>query len=231
MSALDLLPPAQQGLGRRERQRRAMLAEILQVSLDIMAEEGVAGLSLAEVARRIGVKPPSLYKHVDSKQAVYDALFAAGTRQHWAAVDAELEGLEPGLEQLAAGFEATVRWSIEHPVLTQLLFWRTVPGFEPSPASFAPSIEVIERTREVLQAAVDKGQLQPRAATDAGLALFTCLISGVITQQLANEPDAAFGEGRFTRHTREAFDLFIDHFRAGAGARPDETPADEGGTR
>lgn len=179
-----------------------MLAEILQVSLELMAEDGVAGLSLAEVARRIGVKPPSLYKHVDSKQAVYDALFAAGTRQHWAAVEAVVEGLEPGLEQLTAGFEASVRWCIEHPVLTQLLYWRTVPGFEPSPASFAPSIETMERSRVVLQAAVDRGQLKPRAATDAGMALFTCLISGVITQQLANEPDASFDDGRFTRHTR-----------------------------
>jgi AcrR family transcriptional regulator len=210
-----------------------MLAEILQVSLDHMAEEGVAGLSLAEVARRIGVKPPSLYKHVDSKQAVYDALFAAGTRQHWAAVEAAVEGLEPGLEQLAAGFEASVRWSIEHPVLTQLLYWRTVPGFEPSPASFALSIAMLDRSRDVLQAAVDRGQLEARAATDAGVALFTCLISGVITQQLANEPDASFDDGRFTRHTREAVELFVDHFRTGATARATkgDTPAGEGTPR
>jgi AcrR family transcriptional regulator len=182
------------------------------VSLDVMAEEGVAGLSLAEVARRIGVKPPSLYKHVDSKQAVYDALFAAGTRQHWAVVEAAVEGLDSALEALAVGFETTVRWCIEHPVLAQLMYWRTVPGFEPSPGSFAPSIAMMERTRELLVAAVDSGDLHPRAATDGGMALFTCLASGVLTQQLANEPDAAFEDGRFTRHTREAFALFTDHY-------------------
>lgn len=36
----------------------------------------MAGLSLSEVARRIGLRRPSLYKSFPSKLAVYDALFA-----------------------------------------------------------------------------------------------------------------------------------------------------------
>lgn len=215
MSALDLLPPTGEELARPERRRRAMLAEILQVSLDVMSEEGVAGLSLAEVARRIGVKPPSLYKHVASKEWVYDALFAAGTRALRAAVEAAVEGLDPGLQTLAVGFETTVRWCIEHPVLTQLMYWRTVPGFEPSPTSFAPSVDMNERVQGVLAVAVDRGELRPEAAGDAGMALLTCLISGVITQQLANEPEAPFAQGRFTRHTKEAFALFVNHYHPG----------------
>ena len=43
-----------------------------------MTEEGVNGLSLAEVARRLGVQPPSLYKYFPSLMAVYDALFDPG---------------------------------------------------------------------------------------------------------------------------------------------------------
>lgn len=215
MTDLDLLPPVENALDRRQRQRRATLAEILQVSVDVMAEAGVAGLSLAEVARRIGVKPPSLYKHVASKEAVYDALFEAGTRAIEAAVEASVDGLEPGLEMLRVGFETTVRWCVEHQVLTQLMYWRTVPGFEPSPAAFAPSLKMDERMQEILAAAVERGELHPEAGGEAGRALFTCLLSGVITQQLANEPDVSFARGRFTRHTREAFALFVDHYAPG----------------
>lgn len=212
MTDLKLLPPAQPEADRQQRRRHAMLEEILTVSLQVMREEGVAGLSLAEVARRIGVKPPSLYKHVDSKFAVYDLLFAAGTRAHWATVEAAVDGCEPGLATLEVGFEASVRWCVEHPTLTQLMYWRPVPGYEPSPEAFAPSQKVIERSREVLLDAVASGELRAEAASEAGMALFTCLISGLITQQLANEPDAPFDEGRFTRHTREAFALFVDHY-------------------
>ena len=47
-----------------------------------MAEEGVNGLSLAEVARRLGVQPPSIYKYFPSLMAVYDAIFLRGQLEH-----------------------------------------------------------------------------------------------------------------------------------------------------
>ena len=45
-----------------------------------MTEYGVGGLSLGEVARRMGLRTPSLYVYFDSKNAVYDAVFARGWR-------------------------------------------------------------------------------------------------------------------------------------------------------
>ena len=68
------LPPGD----RRARRRQATIAEILDIAEEVMAEEGVNGLSLSEVARRLGVKPPSIYKYFDSLRAIYDALFERG---------------------------------------------------------------------------------------------------------------------------------------------------------
>src|SRR4051794_34336603 len=45
-----------------------------------MTEHGVGGLSLGEVARRMGMRTPSLYVYFDAKNAVYDAVFARGWR-------------------------------------------------------------------------------------------------------------------------------------------------------
>ena len=44
-------PPAA-GLDRRARRRQETIEEILEIAVDVMSEEGVTGLSLAEVARR-----------------------------------------------------------------------------------------------------------------------------------------------------------------------------------
>ena len=41
------------------RRRQETIEEILAIAEDVMTEEGVNGLSLSEVARRLGVKPPS----------------------------------------------------------------------------------------------------------------------------------------------------------------------------
>src|SRR3954452_894415 len=66
---------------RRQRRRLETIEEVLDHAAAIMAEEGVAGLSLGEIARRMGIRTPSLYVYFRSKHALYDALFARGWRE------------------------------------------------------------------------------------------------------------------------------------------------------
>ena len=104
-----------------------------------MHEEGVGALSVSEVARRMGIRGPSLYKYFPSRHALYDALFARGLADQLSAVHSAVRSEPRGVPRIRAGATAVVRWAVEHPALAQLLFWRPVPGFEPSPAAFAPS--------------------------------------------------------------------------------------------
>src|SRR3954454_13658668 len=60
----------------RERQRARTTKEILDAALEQMARDGIAALNLTEVAARVGLAQPSLYRYFASKNAVYDALFA-----------------------------------------------------------------------------------------------------------------------------------------------------------
>ena len=163
-----------------------------------MTEEGVNALSLAEVARRMGVTPPSLYKYFPSLMAVYDALFARGAREHLEAMRSGMAGVEPGLPALVAALEAGGRWCLDHRGMAQLLFWRPVPSFEPSPEAFAPSIEMVDLNRECLADAVAAGQLGRAAASDEGLYSVSILSAGTLSQARANEPDRPWGEGRFS---------------------------------
>ena len=108
-----------------------------------MTEVGVNGLTLSEVARRLGVQPPSLYKYVDSLMALYDRLFRRGMQVHLEVMVAAMERADPGLDALAAGLDASGRWCLANGPIAQLLFWRPVPGFEPSEESMEPSLEMI----------------------------------------------------------------------------------------
>jgi AcrR family transcriptional regulator len=195
-------------LDRRARRRQQTIDEILTVAIQVMAEEGVAGLSLSEVARRMGIQPPSLYKYFPSKLALYDTLFQRGARELLAVFRAAAAQAEPGWAALLAGIEAIMRLGLDHQVVAQLLNWRPVPGFEPSPAAFAPSIEFVQEARRLLQVAVDRGELHPDAASEEGPALLSILIAGVMSQQLANQPQASWDQGRFTRLTPRVLELF-----------------------
>ena len=195
-------------LDRRARRRQQTIDEILDIAIQVMAEEGVAGLSLSEVARRMGIQPPSLYKYFPSKLALYDALFQRGSRELLAVFRAAVAQAEPGWAALLAGIEAVMRRGLDHQVVAQLLNWRPVPGFEPSPEAFAPSVEFVQEVGRLLQTAVDRGQLHPDAASQEGTALLSVLVAGVMSQQLANQPDASFHEGHFTRLTPQVLELF-----------------------
>lgn len=185
-------------LDRRARRRQQTIEEILDIATEIMTEEGVNGLSLAEVARRLGVQPPSLYKYFPSLMAVYDAVFQRAAAEHAEVMRRAMAEAEAGLDALISGLEASGRWCVTHPAVAQLLFWRPVPSFEPSPEAMVPSVEMVAMQRAALADAVAAGQLGPEADSDEALSLVSTLIAGVFSQAIANEPGVEWGQGRFT---------------------------------
>jgi AcrR family transcriptional regulator len=130
------MPAASRPLPIPGRQTRG---EILDHALRIMADDGVAGLTMARLARAMDIRPPSLYKYYPSLLAVYDALFRRGQLANLEALREGMRGATPGLDTVAGAMEATGRWAVANPILAQLLFWRPVPGYQPSAAATGTS--------------------------------------------------------------------------------------------
>jgi len=185
-------------LDRRARRRQETIEEILEISVVVMTEEGVNGLSLSEVARRLGVQPPSLYKYFPSLHAVFDAIFERGQRENLEVMRAGMADAEPGLDALAKGLEASGAWGLANQAVAQLLFWRPVPSFEPSPEALAPSHEMVALQHQAMNDAVDAGQLGEGARDLESVYLVSTFVMGVLSQAMANEPDLPWGQGRFT---------------------------------
>jgi AcrR family transcriptional regulator len=200
--------PAPQRVDRRARRRQETIEEILDIATDVMTEEGVNGLSLAEVARRLGVQPPSIYKYFPSLMAIYDALFRRGQVEHLEVMRQAMAGAEPGLAALTAGLEASGRWALANRPTAQLMFWRPVPSYEPSAEAFAPSVEMFLLQRARMAEAVAAGQLGPEADSEEAVYLVSTLIVGVLSQAMANEPDLEWGKGRFTPTFPKLMKLF-----------------------
>jgi AcrR family transcriptional regulator len=195
---------------RRQRRRQETISEVLDVALQVMAEQGVAGLSLGEVARRMGIRPPSLYVYFDSKNALYDAIFARG----WGALGTEMDPIVDCVDSdvrayLLRNAEAFVRWSVEHPAYSQLMFWRPVPGYEPSPEAYEPAVRLMERGRTALVALRDRGALRADADVDELVRVWTIAISGVVSQQLSNAPTERFEDGRFTTVLPQVVEMYL----------------------
>ena len=182
---------------RRARRRAETIEEILRLALEIMTEVGAGGLSFAELARRLGVQPPSLYKYYGSVLAIYDELFRRGHRAHLDAIRTAMIAADPGVPAILEGMRAGGLWATQHPTLAQLLFWRPVPGFEPSPDAFAPSLDMVDLFRQHLHEAADLGQIEAELASEETLGLLSVVAAGVRSQYLANEPGTSMARSRF----------------------------------
>ena len=117
--------------------REAKVAAIVESAWKLAREHGMAGVSLHALAREVGMRQPSLYAYFDSKLALYDAMFADGNRQLLERLDLVKLPRDPraALKKFLAEF---VAFALEDPARYELLFERHVPGFTPSPASYAP---------------------------------------------------------------------------------------------
>ena len=214
-------------LDRRQRRRQETIAEVVDVAAEIMAEQGVVGLSVGEVARRMGIRPPSLYVYFPSKHALYDALFARGAQEVLDHVRSDDEALATGRpaggsldDVLLHVAETFVGWSVEHPAYTALLFWRPVPGFAPSAEAYAPAVELIELTRARFAELQDRGLVRGDAGLDDVQRDWTVLLSGVISQQLSNAPGESLAEGRFTSALPTLVAMFARHYGAAMPPTP-----------
>jgi AcrR family transcriptional regulator len=180
--------------------RRAQRREqILAAAWEIAAEAGLAAVSLHEVARRVGIRQPSLYGYVTSKLDLYDAMYAQAYEQLLADLD-ETPPSGPAREQLVRLSRTILDFAVQNEPRQQLLFQRTIPGFEPSPPSYALAKRLIDRCVGLLSAL--------NAGSPAHVDVYTALVGGLGAQQIANDP----GGDRFTRHLEALLDMFLDHF-------------------
>ena len=199
---------------RRHVRRAQTIEQIVDVAVEVMAEQGVAGLSLGEVARRIGVRPPSLYGYFVSKHAVYDAVFARGWRDIGLALEQvgdPVTTADPGSYALEMA-QRFVGWMVQNPVHAQLMAWRPVPGYTPSPEAYEPAVVVYDRSLEVMQQLQVRGLFRADVPAEELLRGWTVLGSGVMTQQLANAPAEPFATGRFTSLLPDLVEMFLAHY-------------------
>jgi AcrR family transcriptional regulator len=182
---------------RRADRREATRGEILDAAWEQARANGLAALSLRDLARSVGMQPPSLYNYFASKNAIYDAMYAQGAQQF---VDEQAQ--MPVADEPLAALKAVVHFFVEFCAADaaryQLLFQRTIPGFEPSPESFKISQDNLTELGTYLASV---GLTDPEA-----LDLFTALGTGLADQQISNDP----GGDRWIRLIDDAVEMFYE---------------------
>jgi len=147
--------------------------ELVSQGLQILESEGLAALTMREIARRIGVTQTAPLHHFEGKTGLLAAIAALGFRMLF---DARMEALkgkrDPG-ERLMAVLLAYVEFARAHPELFQLMHGPQIPD----KSAFPELNDAAIRSYSVLETAVadylnaTEGSLQRRR--EATLAAWT----------------------------------------------------------
>lgn len=154
---------------RRERLRESTLREIVEAARGQLRTVGPQGLTLASVARQLGMTAPALYRYVDGVDGLITLLVSEGFLQ----LARRLRGIRDAVPREDPGgrFDAVAQgvrqWALEDPALYGLLFGSPLPGYAapqdgPTTASAREASAVMWT---VLLDAQDGGRLGPPLVT------------------------------------------------------------------
>ncbi|HMC38418.1 MAG TPA: TetR/AcrR family transcriptional regulator [Acidimicrobiales bacterium] len=182
----------------KEGRRRSARTAIVGAAWAAVREEGLAALNMRHLAARAGVTTPTLYAYFDSKNDIYDAMFGQAAAEFVEVVSAPMSTYDPKqiLWERARRFVAFCTADVAR---YQLLFQRTIPGFEPSADSYSHAVTALE---------VSRRQLAGIGITDPKhLDIWTALLTGLIDQQISNDP----GGDRWERLTEQFVDMYLSY--------------------
>lgn len=197
-------------LNRREQVREETIEKILSIAREEMQAEGVAALSLGTIARRLGMRTPSLYTYFDSKHAIYDALFRRGFLEFGRRMDERpyQDGtLRQNLESVMTTY---MRFAQENQDLYQLMFQRPVPGFVPSEESMAVSLGQLNAAKAQFSQLLEREDMTLNIPFEEARDLVIAFEHGLTELHLANNPDLPVGEGRFGQLIPQAVQILLD---------------------
>lgn len=98
-------------------------AAIYEAARDILAEGGLAALSMRALAARVGTTPTAIYHYFQNKEELVERVVVRGFREFESSLRRAIEDLPVGsLERLAAIGEAYLSFAIEHQQYFKITF-------------------------------------------------------------------------------------------------------------
>jgi AcrR family transcriptional regulator len=192
---MTMLTPPPTLSPRRQRNHERMVQIILDTARQYMRENGVAALSMHELARRLEIRPPSLYNYFSGLMDIYDALFRLGFELWGEYFQDYTRGAQTWQDEVRLSMEAYLTFALQNPELYQLCFERPVPGFVPSEQSLQASFAILEEGYARIAGLKDAlhTDLPPERVAD----LIIALMHGLTALHMANQPQLPLGQGRF----------------------------------
>jgi AcrR family transcriptional regulator len=154
---------------------------LIRAGAELLAQEGVGGLTLRKAARRAGVSHSAPYAHFADKQALVAAISTEGLRVVRDRIEEAARRHEGDpLEQLVEAASETVRFGLEQPDLYRVTFTGAIEQEHDYPAYVEMAQRSFEALVRLVESAQSAGVLDPGPAELVAVGLWS-LVHGLIS--------------------------------------------------
>jgi AcrR family transcriptional regulator len=123
----------------------------VQAAHAVISEQGLEGLSLRDVARRLGVSHQAPYRHYPSRDHLLAEVIRRCFQRFAAALKARPRGLDPMAAMRSLG-QSYLRYALEHPLEYRLMFGTPWPTAADHPDLLRDARHAFDVLREALSA-------------------------------------------------------------------------------
>jgi len=202
--------------------------QIAQATLEVIAAKGLAKVSVAAVAKRVGVVPSALYRHFKGKEEVLDAAMEMILGRLQENVDAVRAEQGTPLDHLKRLLERHIRMIRKNRGIPQILLSQDFYAYRPDRRRrvYDGIQAYLARVAGLIREAQRAGEAGPELDTDTVSVMFLGLI----------QPPAILwhmSDGTFdvTRQAQRAWPLFLKVIQDGAASPPGKAAKGREGER
>lgn len=171
---------------------------LIKAGVEILAKDGVSGLSLRKVAKRAGVSHSAPYAHFKDRQALIAAISTEGFRQLYVDLDAVvLAHAKDPKGQLVEAAWAYIQFAMNNTDTFKIMFSGVLEKEKDYPSFVEISGKTFERVVDIVQAGQNAGILRPGPSELVAVSVWG-QVHGIISLAL---------EGQITHRVLDRFTL------------------------
>lgn len=152
--------------------------EITEVALELISEKGIQGLTIKNLAKKVGITEPAIYRHYDSKTDILIAvleLFKQNTEQLF---ENELNNDSKAIDKIEHLFTRHFASFSATPSLVSVIFSEEI--FRNEPVLIAKIAEVIDKNDKILTTIIVNGQKTGEIRSDIEANYLSTIIMGTL---------------------------------------------------
>lgn len=186
--------------------------QIAEAALALVASQGVRRLSIAAVARRVGLVPSGIYRHYKDKAAMLAAVLDRVEERLSGIVEQAAAATDDPIEQLHGVLTAHIRFIREGRAVPRMIFSEDAHGDDPRRKERI--VGVLTSYLGAIARIVRRGQQTGRIRKDLDPETAALLLLGIVMPAGIRWH---LTDGRFdvTRHAKRAWPLYLAAVRTG----------------